>query len=121
MLEVSLPLAAAVILTMAIMAAGGHSLTMFHLIGLMLVVGVGSNYTLFFERQTFSSIDPHRTIVSVVLCNIATIIGFAMLALAHAPVLSSIGSTVAIGAFLCLFIAVAFGNRAAADTDQPVA
>ncbi len=115
-LEVSLPLAAAVILTMAIMALGGRQLTMFHLIGLMLVVGVGSNYTLFFEHETFSSIDPHRTIVSVVLCNVATIIGFAMLALAHAPVLSSIGSTVAIGAFLCLFIAVAFGNRVIPQT-----
>lgn len=115
-LEVSLPLAAAVILTMAVMALGGRQLTMFHLIGLMLVVGVGSNYTLFFERETFSSIDPHRTIVSVVLCNVATIIGFAMLALAHAPVLSSIGSTVAIGAFLCLFIAVAFGNRVIPQT-----
>ena len=114
-LEVLLPLAAAVIITMAIMTLGGRQLTMFHLIGLMLVVGVGSNYTLFFERQTFSSIDPYRTIVSVVLCNIATIIGFAMLSLAHAPVLSSIGLTVAIGAFLCLLIAIVFGNRVTTD------
>lgn len=111
-LQVLLPLAAAVTLTMAIMAWDGHQLTMFHLVGLMLVVGVGSNYTLFFERQTFSEIDPYRTIVSLVLCNIATIMGFALLALAHAPILSSIGMTVAIGAFLCLLIAVTFGDRA---------
>lgn len=111
--DVLLPLTIAVVITMALMTWGGRQLTMFHLIGLMLVVGVGSNYTLFFERGTFSDIDPGRTIVSIVLCNMATIIGFGMLALAHAPVLSSIGLTVAIGTFLCLVVAIAYRHRIA--------
>lgn len=113
LMDVLLPLTMAVVITMALMAWGGRQLTMFHLIGLMLVVGVGSNYTLFFERRTFSGIDPARTIVSIVLCNTATIIGFGMLALAHAPVLSSIGLTVAVGTFLCLIVAIAYADRSA--------
>jgi predicted exporter len=107
-----MPLAGAVIVTCALMTLGGHQLTMFHLVGLMLVVGVGSNYTLFFERQTLSRSDPHRTLTSLVLCNTATIIGFGLLTLARAPVLSAIGMTVAIGAFLSLVFAAILESTA---------
>ena len=64
--------------------------------GLLPVVGVGSNYTLFFERETFGRTDPQRTLVS----------------LARAPVLSAIGTTVALGAFLSLLFATILAGRA---------
>jgi len=118
--EVLLPLTMSVVITMALMVWGGHQLTMFHLIGLMLVVGVGSNYTLFFERHTFASIDPGRTLVSVILCNVATVVGFGMLAFARAPVLSSIGLTVAVGTFLCLLVAISFRHRASSAKEPAV-
>jgi predicted exporter len=77
---------------------GGHQLTIFHLVGLLLVVGVGSNYTLFFERETFGRTDSPRTLVS----------------LARAPVLSAIGTTVALGAFLSLLFTTILAGRARA-------
>lgn len=98
--ETLLPLAAAVIVTCALLSLGGRQLNIFHLVGLLLVVGVGSNYTLFFERETFGRTDPQRTLVSLALCNASTVIGFGLLSLARAPVLSAIGTTVALGAFL---------------------
>jgi predicted exporter len=52
---------------------------------LLLVVGVGSNYTLFFEREMFGRTDPQRTIVSFALWNASTVIGFGLLSLARAP------------------------------------
>jgi predicted exporter len=85
---------------------------MFHLVGMLLVVGVGSNYTLFFERQSFAGGDPQRTVTALAVCNVSTAIGFGMLALARAPVLSAIGATVALGAFLSLAFAAVLAGRA---------
>jgi predicted exporter len=112
--DVLLPLAAAVIVTCAAFTLGDRQLTMFHLIGLLLVVGVGSNYSLFFERETFMRTDRELTVVSIVLCNWSTIIGFGLLFAARSPVLSAIGGTVALGAFLSLaFAAILESSREA--------
>ena len=110
--EVLLPLAAAVVVTCALLSLGGRQLSIFHLVGLLLVVGVGSNYTLFFERETFGRTDPERTLVSLALCNASTVIGFGLLSLARAPVLSAIGTTVALGALLSLLFAAILAIRA---------
>jgi predicted exporter len=99
------PLAAAVILTTAVLTIGGQKLSIFNLVGLLLTVAVGSNYCIFFERQDWS--DPHsgRTVASLVLANLCTVIGFGVLSFARLPVLHGIGMTVAIGAFLSLVFA----------------
>jgi predicted exporter len=114
---VLLPLAAAVIITTAIVLASGQKLLIFHLIGLLLAVAVGSNYSLFFDRESYS--DQHdensgRTMLSLLVANISTIIAFGMLAFSGVPLLTAIGGTVAIGAFLSLlFSAVLMGQRVA--------
>ena len=110
--DVLVPLAAALVVTASALSLGGRQLTIFHLVGMLLVVGVGSNYTLFFERKTFANADPQRIVTSLVLCNASTAIGFGLLALARAPVLSAIGATVAMGAFLSLVFAGALARRA---------
>jgi predicted exporter len=110
---VMIPLVAALAVLGAVLTLGGGQLSMFHLVGMLLVVGVGSNYALFFEGQSaaggffeaLSGADPQTTVVSLVLCNASTAIGFGLLALARAPVLSAIGVTVALGAFLSLVFA----------------
>ena len=117
--DVLLPLAAAVIVTCAVFTIADRQLTMFHLIGLLLVVGVGSNYSLFFERETFMRTDRELTIVSVVLCNFSTIVGFGLLSAARAPVLSAIGGTVALGAFLSLVFAAILESSRAARAHRP--
>jgi predicted exporter len=105
--EVMAPLAAALVVTCAALTLEGRQLTLFHLVGMLLVVGVGSNYTLFFERQNFAASDPERIVTALALCNASTVIGFGVLGLARTPVLTSIGVTVALGAFLSLLFAAA--------------
>jgi predicted exporter len=99
---VAAPLAAAVIVTAALLTLGGHRLSIFNLFGLLLVVAVGSNYCLFFERQDLA--DPHaeRTVASLVLANLCTVIGFGVLSLSRIPVLHGIGTTVAVGTFFAI-------------------
>jgi len=109
--EVLAPLAAAVIVTVAILIAGGDRLNIFHVVALLLVIGVGSNYTLFFERRNMANASPERTVTSLLFCNLSTVIGFGVIGFASTPVLSAIGSTVAIGAFLSLVFAAILTAR----------
>lgn len=101
-IDVVLPLIAAVLVVTAGLVWSGHPLTIFHLIGLLLVVAVGSNYSLFFDRQEASDKGRERTIASLVFANISTVIGFGLLSFSRAPVLNALGSTVALGAVLSL-------------------
>ncbi|MFH0934597.1 MAG: MMPL family transporter [Pseudomonadota bacterium] len=101
-LEISLPLAAAVVAVTALLLLTGHTLSIFHLIGLLLVVAVGSNYTLFFDRRCASALDRERTVTSLLFANFSTMLGFGLLSFSQSPVLNAIGSTVATGAVLSL-------------------
>ena len=100
-IEVLVPLAAAVVVTTAILAALGP-LSIFHLVGLLLVVAVGSNYSLFFERQAAAAPGQERTVVSLLIACAATVIGFGLLSFSSVPVLSALGSTVGVGTALAL-------------------
>lgn len=101
-LEVLLPLAAAVIAVTGGLVLTGHTLSIFHLIGLLLVVAVGSNYALFFDHRCTSEQDRERTVTSLLFANLSTVLGFGLLSFSQSPVLNAIGSTVAVGAVLSL-------------------
>jgi predicted exporter len=96
------PLAVAVVLTLAILTLGGRQVSIFNLFGLLLVVAVGSNYCLFFERGDLAGPAGERTVTSLLLANLCTVMGFGALSLSRLPVLTGIGGTVAIGTALSL-------------------
>ena len=91
--------------TAAILSVGDQKLSIFNLVGLMLIVAVGSNYCLFFERQGSDGEHRERSVASLALANLCTVIGFGLLSFSGIPVLHDIGMTVALGAFLSLFFA----------------
>jgi predicted exporter len=93
----------------------GIELSIFHLVGLLLVVAVGSNYSLFFDRQAPSGQDRSRTIVSLLFAAVSTLVGFGLLAFSKVPVLSGIGSTVAMGAAMALVFSAIMSRQA--DTE----
>jgi predicted exporter len=103
-----LPLGAAVVVTAAILLALGVSLSIFHLVAFLLVIGVGSNYALFFDRQLTTDKSLAPIMLSLVVCNLSTVFGFGVLALSSMPVLKAIGGTVAIGAVLSLTFAAVY-------------
>ena len=109
--DVLAPLAAAVLVTTGLLSLGGHPLSIFHLVGLLLVVAVGSNYSLFFDRQAPSGGDRERTIVSLLFANVTSVIGFGLLAFSKVPVLHDIGMTVATGTILALAFSAILGRR----------
>lgn len=103
-LSVMLPLAAAVLVVVAGLALAGVKLTIMHLIGILLIVAVGSNYALFFDRGTCDerADPPPRMLASLLLANLTTLIGFGLLGFSSVPVLNAIGMTVGPGAALAL-------------------
>jgi predicted exporter len=101
------PLLLAVVTVAAGLALSGTELTILHLVGMLLIVAVGSNYALFFDRQAHlpGAGGEALTLASLVIANASTVIGFGLLSLSQVPVLVALGSTVAPGAFLALLFA----------------
>jgi len=116
---VAAPLAAALIITAALLTSGGGKLSIFMMVGFLLTVAVGSNYCLFFERAYHDPEAQRRSIASVVLANLCTVSAYGVMALSGIPVLHDIGVTVAIGTFLSmLFAAFLSAPTIAAATDN---
>jgi predicted exporter len=102
--RVAAPAAAALVLTAALLSAGGQHLGVFHLVALLLVLGIGLNYALFFERPPADAAERERTRLALAVCSIATFTTFGILSLSATPVLHAIGSTVALGAPVSLVL-----------------
>lgn len=111
------PLAAAVLVVAALLALSGQRMTILHLIGLLLIVAVGSNYALFFDQPGDSKAAENQiqpaTLASLVFANVTTMIGFGLLGVSSVPVLNAIGVTVGPGALLALIFSAVFSSTAA--------
>ena len=115
--RIALPVASAVLIVLAALAAAGVALGILHLVGLLLTVAIGSNYALFFdqirdqqERQpayTPFTVD-NDTLASLALANLTAVISFCLLAASSIPVLFAIGEVVAPGILLSLLLSAAF-------------
>jgi predicted exporter len=127
------PLALSVLTVAAALALARRELTILHLVGMLLIVAVGSNYALFFDRDAGAGHEgaksprapprggspegiPPLTLASLGLANLCTVIAFGLLCVSGVPVLEDLGSTVAPGALLALVFAAAL-TRAGRSSD----
>jgi predicted exporter len=94
---VLLPVFLATSLDVAMLSWAGERLSLFHLVSLLLVLGIGIDYSLFFSRPDGDSEVRRRTLHAVLVCSGSTLAVFGMLALSRLPVLEAIGRTVAMG------------------------
>ena len=109
LLAVCQPLLLAVLLTMGSLALAGVQLGILHLVGLLLVVAVGSNYALFFDMLQQQITEPDsEMLASLLLANLTTVASFGLIALSNIPALAAIGVVVAPGALLALLLSAAF-------------
>ncbi len=111
--RVAAPLAMAVAITAALLTLGGGKLSIFMVTGFLLIVAIGSNYCLFFERAVAGSVAWERAIASILLANLCTVAAYGLMALSHIPVLHDIGVTVATGTFLSLLCGAVFSRGGA--------
>ncbi len=120
------PLAAAVITVTAGLALFGQQMIILHLVGLLLVVAVGSNYALFFDRAdhrllpaegaaTETNPGDHgispRTLASMLFASLTTVAGFGLLMFSNVSILQAMGVTVAPGVLLALMYSAIFARQ----------
>jgi predicted exporter len=106
------PLILAVLCVAAVLGVCGRQLTILHLVGMLLIVAVGSNYALFFDAPRHEDRnDAALTLASLSIANLCTVIGFGLLSFSRVPVLEDLGMTVAPGALLALLFAAALTPR----------
>jgi predicted exporter len=91
------PMSLATLLALAVLRAGGVSLSLFHLVALTLAAGLGLHYALFFERRVDDPAEARRTLHATLICVISAVFVFGLLATSSVPVLRAIGLTVAFG------------------------
>ena len=117
-LRLMVPLLAAVITVTAGLSLFGQQLIILHLIGLLLVVAVGSNYALFFDSPKRDVISP-STLTSMLVANMTTVAGFGLLAFSKVSILQAMGVTVAPGVVLALLYAAIFAPSSS-QKQQPI-
>jgi predicted exporter len=112
------PLVLAVLTVAAGLVLAGQQLTILHLVGMLLIVAVGSNYALFFDGEAAAQRTPNSALIlaSLVIANMSTVIGFGLLSFSQVPVLVALGTTVAPGAFLALLFSAVLTSRAPRST-----
>ena len=109
-LRVLVPVLAAAMLDVATLVASGTGLTVVHLVALLMVVGVGLNYGLFFNRRQGDPGEESLTRLSLVVASLATLCGSIALMTCSTPVLRAIGVTIAIGTVYAFALAAVFAR-----------
>ncbi|HEX6158163.1 MAG TPA: hypothetical protein VFZ54_19210, partial [Burkholderiales bacterium] len=110
-LQVVLPVALALLISAAILHALGQRLTVFHLIAMLLVMGISLNYSLFFDRPEQNLLLRRRLLFALYITCATTLLAFVTLAFSSNPVLHAIGLTVSVGAATAFLTSAALARR----------
>jgi predicted exporter len=100
------PMALTTLLVLTTLQLAGVSLSLFHLIALILAAGLGLDYALFFEHAADDPLEQRRTLHAVLVCSLSTLMVFALLATSSLPVLRAIGVTVTLGVIFNFVLAL---------------
>jgi predicted exporter len=103
-LWLALTVAAALALTIALLTALHGRLTVIHLVGLLLVFGLGLDYALFCSREE-SRVERAATRHALIACAVSTVVAFGILGGSSIPLLRNLGVTVALGSAASFLVA----------------
>jgi predicted exporter len=110
-MRIAAPLVVAVAVTIAGLVLAGQQLSILHLVGMLLVVAIGSNYALFFDQGAVGGGVTPRVLASLLLAVATAVAGFGILAFSSVPVLNAVGCTVGPGAMLALAFSAILTRR----------
>lgn len=94
--------ATSAIIVVSCLALAGQEISLFHIFGLYLIVGLGLDYGIFIYRNTS---DDSRCFVAVLLSAATTIFTFGLLSQSATPMISAFGTTVLFGTLLNVLLA----------------
>lgn len=103
------PAAVASIATLAILGLAAQDLQLFHVLALMLLLGVGVDYGIFMQEHPRRA--DYTPWLAVGLSAASTILSFGLLGLSKTPALQAFGLTMLIGTALVWILVPCFGNE----------
>jgi predicted exporter len=110
------PTALASIATLALLGIAGQNFQLFHVLALMLLLGVGVDYGIFLHEHP-SHRDPIAWL-AVGLSALSTLLSFGLLSLSQTPALRAFGLTMLIGTVALWLIVPCFRNYQAAELES---
>ncbi len=116
---VMMPPVIAAVVSMGILGFLGEPISLFNIMGLLLVLGIGVDYALFF-RET--GMDNPSTLLAIALSCITTLLAFGLLALSSTTAVHAFGLTILVGILAAFLLSPMAGwNRKgnAQDDEQP--
>lgn len=108
---VVVPVALALALDLALLTLAGERLSLFHLISLLLVLGFGLDFSLFFSEPATDRQESRRTLHAILVGCASTSGVFAILSWSSVAALNVIGKTVALGVILSFLTALLLARR----------
>lgn len=94
----------------------GSTLNLFNLLGLILILGIGIDYTLFFAEQKKSL----STLLAITLSGLTTLLSFGLLSLSQTHAIHSFGITVLTGIFVAWLLSpLAINSEQATEKTKP--
>jgi predicted exporter len=103
------PTALASVVTLALLGLSGQGLQLFHVLALMLLLGVGVDYGIFLQERP-SQGDPVAWL-AVVLSALSTLLSFGLLGLSKTPALQAFGLTMLVGTGSVWFLTPCFARN----------
>ncbi|MEZ8825433.1 MMPL family transporter [Vibrio amylolyticus] len=100
-IKILIPSLIACVAGLAVTVIFGSTLNLFNLLALILIIGIGIDYTLFFSEHNQS----HSTLLAITLSALTTLLSFGLLALSNTHAIHSFGITVLAGIFVAWLLA----------------
>ena len=107
--RVLMPTALASAATVALLGITGQQLQLFHVLALMLMLGIGVDYGIFMQEHPDRR--EHAAWLAVGLSAVSTLLSFGLLGLSKTPALQAFGLTMLIGTALVWLIVPCFGTE----------
>ncbi|MGK8176103.1 MMPL family transporter [Aeromonas dhakensis] len=89
---------------LALLAAYGQPLTLFGVLALSLIFGIGIDYGLFFAHSGSGVARQSSTLLAILLANLTTQLAFGLLALSHTPAIAGFGLVLSGGIFTAFLL-----------------
>ncbi|MCP5040226.1 MAG: MMPL family transporter [bacterium] len=99
------PALLAALLTLALLSLCGATITLLHLLGLLLVLSIGVDYTIFLVSTEPSAEHRAATLLSLCIACASTCLSFGLLSFSAFPALQALGVSTGLGALLSLILA----------------
>lgn len=92
------------VLVLSGLGLAGQSINLLHVVSLLMVTGMGVDYGIFLVDSTGDDAHLQATLVSLLLCCLTTVFGFAVIAISSHPALRAMGVTIGSGVVLSLLL-----------------